>query len=195
VQHYFLFFSILTYLCLSACSDGATSLKDKRDQQTYEIAQIGSQVWMKENLNYNSPQSFCYDNQTANCKTNGRFYNQIEALSACPKGWKLPSDSDWKILEKHLGIGEDRIDAFREWRTSQIFERSLSTLSVDLAGIVDNTGEDFKAKESVVRYWSNTDGPSTDQFAVYRMFMDSEKGIYTDQIPKKSYCCVRCIKQ
>ncbi|MCP4090353.1 MAG: PKD domain-containing protein, partial [Gammaproteobacteria bacterium] len=67
--------------------------------QTYNTVLIGEQCWFKENLNYETGNSWCYDNDPANCDTYGRLYDWETALGVCPDGWLLPSDNEWKILE------------------------------------------------------------------------------------------------
>jgi uncharacterized protein (TIGR02145 family) len=67
--------------------------------QTYNTVLIGTQCWFKENLNYETGNSWCYNNDPSYCDTYGRLYDWETALSVCPSGWHLPSDDEWKILE------------------------------------------------------------------------------------------------
>lgn len=71
---------------------------DTRDNKTYKWVKIGKQKWMAENLNYNTGDSWCYDNNSSNCSKYGRLYTWETAKNACPNGWHLPSLNEWKEL-------------------------------------------------------------------------------------------------
>ena len=80
--------------------------KDKRDGKRYSWVRIGAQIWMAENLNYSTNDSWCHDNNKTNCDKYGRLYNWEAAKKACPVGWYLPSDNDWKQMEMALGMSQ-----------------------------------------------------------------------------------------
>ena len=95
-----IFIGSILLLCV-ACSNNDTFI-DKRDGQKYKTIQIGDQVWIAENLNYEIENSWCNDDDPANCEVYGRLYNWEAAIEACPDGWHLPTDGEWIILRDYL---------------------------------------------------------------------------------------------
>jgi uncharacterized protein (TIGR02145 family) len=97
------------------------------DSNHYAVVQIGTQVWMAENLKatkYRDASSipnvsdgtqwislttgaYCnYNNIPAEGDTYGRLYNWYavtDSHNMCPVGWHVPSDSEWTILTDYFG--------------------------------------------------------------------------------------------
>jgi uncharacterized protein (TIGR02145 family) len=96
------------------------------DGNVYHVVTIGTQVWLAENLkttHYNDGTpipnvtdtswnnlktgAYCnYNNSSSNSDTYGRLYNWYAATSShniCPKGWHVPTDSEWTVLDNYLG--------------------------------------------------------------------------------------------
>ncbi|MDD4298442.1 MAG: fibrobacter succinogenes major paralogous domain-containing protein [Bacilli bacterium] len=99
---------------------------DTRNNKQYATVQIGTQCWFKEDLqyNYNSCLSKTWGDSTGNyiaCRSNesstypSYSYQWEVAKMACPSGWHLPTDAEWKTLEIYLGMTQAQADA-EGWR-------------------------------------------------------------------------------
>lgn len=96
------------------------------DGNIYHTVQIGTQIWMVENLKttkFNdgttiplvtdniawsklTTPAYCWNKNIENNKdTYGALYNwyAVNTGKLCPKGWHVPTDNDWTILANYLG--------------------------------------------------------------------------------------------
>ena len=134
---------------------------DARDGQIYKYVKIGNQTWMAENLNYVTANSWAYDDEPANGDVYGRLYIYDAALIACPSGWHLPSDEEWKTLEMALGMSQVHADSESWWR---------------------GTDEGGKMKEAVSSHWylPNTGATNSSGFtALPGGYCDDDDGSFS----------------
>lgn len=87
------------------------SFKDSRDGKTYKTVTIGTQIWMAENLAYKASSGcWAYKNDSSYVEKYGYLYNWETAKDACPAGWHLASDEEWKTLERNMGMTEKEVN-------------------------------------------------------------------------------------
>ncbi|MCF0224288.1 MAG: hypothetical protein HUK20_08455, partial [Fibrobacter sp.] len=89
------------------CNGGKVEdlLIDTRDGKTqkYKTVTIGEQIWMAENLNYETTNSWCYKGQADSCAKYGRLYTWVAAMQACPEGWHVPTNAEYTTLYTYNG--------------------------------------------------------------------------------------------
>jgi len=183
------------------------SFTDSRDKKTYKTVKIGTQTWMAENLNYDVPGNdttdVCYDNKPDNCQKYGRLYDWETAMKACPKGWHLPSEEEWKALETTAG-GENtagmNLKAKSGWMENDGTDKfGFSALPggkygyLDPEACEDGCEPSFWDAGSAGRWWSSTEGvlgSSAYSWYIGQDFEDRDGGY----IYEASLRSVRCIK-
>lgn len=113
---------LFAVLVLFACGDDSSgtkepdsprkevisSITDPRDGRVYQTTQIGTQVWLGENLQYETDSSWCYNDDVSNCESLGRLYaGGTENL--CPAGFHIPSQHEWEELIDYVAAVEPDI--------------------------------------------------------------------------------------
>jgi len=98
----------------------ASAITDSRDGQVYSYRQIGTQIWMTQNLNYlptgTTDSSWCYANDTANCTKYGRLYDWATTMAGsatsgaqgiCPTGWHVPSQAEFTQFTRYADSADN----------------------------------------------------------------------------------------
>ncbi|MBT3243213.1 MAG: T9SS type A sorting domain-containing protein [Bacteroidetes bacterium] len=193
--------------------------------QSYSTVIIGSQVWMAENLaylpavsqvgenSYDDPHFFVHGysgNSVSEAKalTNyseyGVLYNWAAANTACPSGWRLPSDDDCKTLEHYMGMHTGELQ-LAGWRQSGDVGKKLKScegwleegcginsvgFNVIPAGWKNQTQFEDLEKHFVI--WNSS---YIDNFYAYtRGFDFEEDGVYKGGASRNFGGSVRCVK-
>ncbi len=166
---------------------------DKRDGQTYKWIRVGLRVWMAKNLNYSTENSWCYDKRQRNCDKYGRLYTWKAALKACPEGWHLPTDGEWKTLITYFGdekIAGDSLKTKEYWSYNGNGSNSSGFLALPAGSIVYNN-RSFGIGE-LTGFWTSSSGGA--KYAYYRYLSYEDDKIRRYNYYRTFAYSVRCIK-
>ncbi len=170
------------------------NLVDVRDSKVYKTVKINSQVWMAENLNFEIEKSATFENLPDNGLKYGRLYTWDAANNACPAGWHLPSDDEWKELEKYLGMSLTELEKIDSWRgtnqSTQLISDSTLGFNILLAGY-KNPPSNFYLKDSQAFFWTSS---FQNESAWFRQFYIKSPQIFRRARPKSWSFSVRCVK-
>ncbi len=119
--------------------------------------------WTTQNLNLKIAPSYCYEDSEANCRKYGRLYTWESARRACQslgKGWRLPTDEEWRQLAKpYGGVREDSNDAGKTAHLALLTGGS-SRFNAVLGGGRAGNGE-YARLEAHGFYWTASETDAT----------------------------------
>jgi len=132
---------------------GPTTFTDPRDGKVYTTITVDSLTWFAENLDYDTAGSFEYPAKSINSKGYGRLYQFGPAKTACPCGWHLSTDNEWKALLMYLGMNSNDAGA-NGWNGTDQGKNLKSTTGWHNNG----NGTDLIGFSALPAGWINADG-------------------------------------
>ena len=172
------------------------TMTDSRDGQTYKIERIGSQKWMAQNLNYETPNSYCYNDSAEYCEEYGRLYTWVSARDACPTGWHLPTREDLDTLLSTVGgdsLAGNVLKSFAGWNRAEDEGNGVDSygFSGSPAGWMDLTGDYYQVGYFGC-FWSISSCSDKKAYTLHLKY-NAESGSL-DCTLKESAISVRCVK-
>ena len=171
--------------------------KDERDGQTYRTVKIGTQIWMAENLNYETANSYCYKDYASNCTKYGRLYTWAAATTACPTGWHLPDTTEWNVLFTAVGgfsTAGKMLKSTSGWNDYSGWDGNGTDAYAFSALPAGNRGYDgnFHGEGNYAFFWSSTEDNSGNACRMYLCY-SSDLAFLTNSGKDYGFS-VRCLK-
>jgi len=176
----------------STCSTSTVDYSGK----TYHTVQIGTQCWLKENLDIGTMinsttggfqqtnngviEKYCYDNNAANCATYGGLYEWTEAMQyvttekaqgICPTGWHIPTKAEYQTLANSVGNDGNALKAIGQGSGGGA-GTNTSGFSGLLAGYRGGNGIFYSLGFSTY-FWSSTESDATNANNFYLYYNNS----------------------
>lgn len=221
----------LTDSALSGPIEVVSEVMRDIDGNIYRTVKIGDQLWTVENLkvtryrnrddiplvegydewvNINSGACCAYNNDMDNVALYGLLYNWYaveDDRNVAPEGWHVPSEEEWKDLERYLGM-EERTITKTFWRGTdqgtKLKEEGIEHWVSPNSGATNETG--FSAFPGGARlyaagtfhfigeegcWWSRTE---YNKYAWSRRLGHDKLNIYRDYDYKQHGFSIRCVK-
>lgn len=212
-----LFILLMTSTCRKDPSDLQTMIDF--DGNIYQTVQIGNQLWMKDNLrvtHYNNGEAIPqlqvsslvksktgyytdYELNKSWASTYGHLYNAYvlsDNRGICPKGWHIPTISDWELLISSLGgpvtagviLGRQGAQSGSDLQSGSNAESGFHTL---FSGFYDECGL-FLGLGKAGYYWSSSSNSKQEQGYIYSSYLQNEIVLQWDS-PQNNFS-VRLVK-
>jgi uncharacterized protein (TIGR02145 family) len=213
----------LAVFILTACKKNDENIVQDVDGNIYNTIQIGSQIWMKENLKvvhyrngdpipnlsdngaWSSARTgaYCdYNNDPSFANTYGRYYNWHavnDPRNLAPAGWHVPSEAEWKTLMNFLGGKDSAGGKLKEIGiTHWTFPNAGATNSSQFTGLPggnrSNLSGHFATLGDIGRWWSSTQNIFDTSTCWHFDLFNSSADVNLDDSFKENGFSVRCIK-
>ena len=79
---------------------------DERDGHDYWYTEVDGTMWMTQNLGWRGAGAPFYNSEIM-AEVLGQYYTWDDARTACPEGWRLPSEEEVKSFATSFGAVED----------------------------------------------------------------------------------------
>ena len=219
---------LLVIFLIAGCNSGpgkegkGKQIKDI-EGSSYNTIQIGSQMWMAEDLkvtlyndgtpiplveNYddwadlNTPAYCWYNNDSSNAESYGALYNWyvVESEKLCPAGWHVPSDEEWIVLETALGGagfagGSLKEEGTAHWKTPNTEASNNSGYAARPGGYRSYNGT-FNLMRTSGYWWSDTQKSwyGSSHKVIYRYLRYDDRALARHIAEKTNGFSVRCVR-
>ena len=200
------------YVVLSGSGPPPNTVTDY-DGNVYDIIEIGTQFWLKQNLrslHYADGSTingvYAYEDDESYVSDYGRLYTwnalmgigkstSVKAQGACPDGWHVPSKAEGETLQDFLGGhmvagGKLKETGYTFWDEPNSGATNESEFSARGAGLRSYSGDYNNLKIGYYMWTSTENGTQANNLGLYN---NTDNSAFQSH-PKTIGYSVRCIK-
>ena len=176
-----------------------SDVRGKTGECEYYYTHIGDLDWFRNNLAWTGS-GLAYENEDVTSYPLGRYYTWDEAMTACPEGWRLPTDAEWASLGDEAGplMCDAYLNSQRMWDYWPNVSRTNTTsLAVIPAGyaLPAITTPTYKRLYDYAAFWTATVSADDSRMAAYRYIYVQENEVRSAYAEKGSLALsVRCVR-
>ena len=176
-----------------------TDARGKVGESEYYYTHIGDLDWFRNNLAWTGA-GLAYENEDVTSYPLGRYYTWDEAMTACPEGWRLPTDAEWATLGTEAGplMCNAYLNSQRMWDYWPDVPRTNTTgLAVIPSGyaLPAITTPTYKRLYDYAAFWTATVPEDDPRMAVFRYIHVQENEVRSTYAEKGSLALsVRCVR-
>lgn len=173
--------------------------RGKAGENEYYYTPIGDLDWFRQNLAWKGA-GLAYENGEVTSYPLGRYYTWEEAVSACPEGWRLPTEAEWASLGNEAGplLCDAYLNSKRMWEYWPAVTRNNDTrLGIIPSGyaLPALTAPAFLGLYDYAAFWTATTSEKDARMAAYRYIYVEENEVRTAYGDKESLALsVRCVR-
>ncbi|MCB9304120.1 MAG: caspase family protein [Lewinellaceae bacterium] len=173
---------------------GFGTFEDPRDGSVYRTIKAIGLTWLADNLRFDAgDECWFYNGDATNEEAFGRLYTWEAAIKACPLGWRLPTDEEWREMAGFFGKKEAGYSKNEERaKYVALIEGGKGGFSAKLGGARDTLGN-FYGKGGYGFYWSSTEGSSENAWRC--LFYRSQGVVLYNHNEKRFGFSCRCVRK
>ena len=193
------------------------------DGNVYSTVQIGSQIWMSENLKVThyrngdaipevtdnstwvglNTGAWCnYNNNTGNGTIYGHLYNWYavdDPRGIAPEGWHIPSDNEWQTLVDYLGGssvagGKMKETGTTHWNWPNTGATNESGFKALPGSYRSPNDGNFYSIGYLADFWSSSEYSNYDVWVWDRRMFHNSTEVARETMPKDGGLPIRCVK-
>lgn len=189
----------LTGTGISTSDAHVSDTRGKAGESEYYYTRIGELDWFRNNLAWTGA-GLAYENADVTSYPLGRYYTWDEAMTACPEGWRLPTDAEWAALGDDASplMCDAYLNSKKMWEYWPNVTRTNTTgLAVIPAGyaLPAITTPTYKRLYDYAAFWTSTVSEDDSRMAAYRYIHVQENEVRSTYAEKGSLALsVRCVR-